>query len=489
MSGIKKKFAVGSIWLFIGQNIANLASFVIFAVLARILGPLEFGIVAFASVFIDLSRSIALAGLPAALIRAPEWNKDAASTAFWGNVGFAVLLLILVGGVGGYLLREFYDDELQWVILALSACLVLDALRATHEAKLQREFQFKSLAQRTAVATIGAGVAGIALAFAGFGVWALVINRVANSATQTFVIWRATPWTPSFTFSWNKFKEMFVYGIHLSAATLFGQISKRVPELFAGFLINPVAVGFYRVASRMVKMLFDLTITPLQRIALPGFSRLDDTAARVRGFRTITRFVGFFAFPAFFGMSALAGDIVIVVFGPKWAESAFVLSMLALVGGVASISYFVQPLLATTDQARIGAIRSFQLLIVNIVVCVIAAPFGVAVLAIAFTVRAYVGIIPTLLLLKRAVALPPGKVLWDAFPSFLCATIMLLSVLAVRVYMLTDYSRIVCLLLLVPFGAIVYAATFVLFFRPFLREIWRDVEPLLVPAWQRLRKR
>jgi PST family polysaccharide transporter len=489
MSGIKKKFAVGSIWLFIGQNISNLAGFIIFAVLARILGPLEFGIVAFASVFIDLSRSFALAGLPAALIRAPEWDDVAASTSFWGNVGFAIVLIVAVGVVGGFIAGQYYGEQLQWVISALSVCLFIDALRATHEAKLQREFQYKSLAKRTAVATIGAGIAGIALAFAGFGVWALVINRIANATTQTLITWRATPWTPTLSFRWDKFKAMFMFGIHLSAAALFGQISRRVPELFAGLLINPVAVGFYRVGARMVNILFDLTITPLQRIAMPGFARLDDTAARVRGFRIVTRFVGLFAFPAFFGMAALANDLVVLVFGQKWAESGYILSMLALVGGVASVSYFVQPLLATTGHAHIGAIRSFQLLIVNIVVCMFAAPFGAEVLAMAFAARAYVGVIPTLLLLKRAVGLPPSKVLRDTLPSVLCATVMLLIVLAVRVYVLTDYSRLLSIIILVPLGAIVYVSTFVVLFRTVLWEIWHDVEPLFIPARQWLSKR
>jgi len=165
------------------------------------------------------------------------------------------------------------------------------------------------------------------------------------------------------------------------------------------------------------------------------------------------------------------------------------LSMLALVGGIASVSYFVQPLLATTGHAHIGAIRSFQLLIVNILVCVSTAPFGANALAMGFAARAYVGAIPTLLLLKRAVGLPPGNVLRDVFPSFLCAAVMLLAILAVRFYVLTDYSRVICIVILVPLGAVIYASTFVVLFRSFLWEIWHDVEPLLVPAWQRLRKR
>jgi O-antigen/teichoic acid export membrane protein len=488
MSGVKKKFAIGSLWFFLGQGVSNIASFVIFAILARLLGPLDFGIVAFATVFIDLSRSVALAGLPTALIKDTTWEDEAASTAFWGNIGFSIILAILVGGLAGYFLGEAYGGDMQWVILALSASLVLDALRATHEAKLQREFQFKNLAKRTALATTGAGVIGVALAFAGFGVWSLVINRIANSAIQTIIIWSATPWKPTMVFRRAKFFEMFRFGIHLGASAVFGQINRRVPELLAGLLISPVAVGYYKVGGRMVNILFDLTISPMQRTAIAGFSRLKDTEALVRGYRSVTRLVAFLSFPVFFGMAALANDLVLLLFGEKWAESGFVMSMLSLVGGVASVSYFVQPLLATAGKAHLASARSLFTLVTNVIVCLLTAPFGTAALAMGFTVRAYIGVIPTFQLLKKAVGLPPSKVLADIFPSFLSATVMLLAVLGARWYYLNDYELLPRLALLVPLGCIVYAAMVGIFFRPFLREIWAEVEPLVAPVLRRFKK-
>ena len=259
MSAIKKSFARGAFWSFIGQNVSNVASFLIFVILARLLGPFDFGIVAFATVFVDFGRIIALAGLPTALIRAPEWDEDDASTVFWANTAFSIALAIIVGVGVGYLLGRFYSRELQWVLLALSICLVVDALRATHEAKLQRDFQFKSLATRTAVATAGAGIVGVVLAFAGFGVWALVINRIASSAIQTAIVWGATTWVPRPIFRRDGFIEMLTFGMHVGATTVMGMVNRHVPALVAGFLIGPVAVGLFRIASRLASLLLDLT--------------------------------------------------------------------------------------------------------------------------------------------------------------------------------------------------------------------------------------
>lgn len=492
MSNVKKNFASSSLWFFIGQGTSNLASFVIFAVLARILGPADFGLVAFAGIFIDLSRSVALAGLPTALIRDKEWDDETASTAFWGNMAFSVVLALvvggLIGGIASFLMRKSYSADLQWVIMALSACLVLDALRATHEAKLQREFKFKNLAKQTAYATIGAGVVGVGLAFAGWGVWALVVNRIVNSAIQSFLVFRATPWRPKLVFHRDRFIELFRFGMHLGASAVFGQINRRVPELIAGFLISPIAVGYYRVASRIVNMVTDLTITPMQRTAVAGFSRLQTPEALVLAYRRVTKVVALVAFPAFFGMAAVANDLVVLLFGKKWEQSGFILSMLALVGGAAAMGYFVQPLLAVAGKAKLASARSFLTLIVNVGVCLITAPFGAAALALGFSVRAYVGIIPTLRLLKSAVGLPTITALRDIFPSFFSATVMVIALYLLGHFGLHGQHALLRVVILVPTGVLIYAASVLGLFREFSKEIWTDIYPLLEPVLGRFKK-
>ncbi|GGE30702.1 lipopolysaccharide biosynthesis protein [Agaricicola taiwanensis] len=486
MGGVKQQFAAGSFWSLVGQGGANVVNFIIFAILARLLGPIEFGIVAFASVFIDLSRSLALGGFPAALIREKVWDQEAASTAFWGNLIFSITLVALVGIAGGHFLSGSYGHDFGLVLAALSASLVIDALRATHEAKLEREFQFKSLAKRTTFATIGAGIIGVVLAFAGFGVWALVINRIINSLIQTIIIWQAASWSPSWTFHRQKFAVMFRYGIHLSASAVFGQISRRVPELLAGLLISSTAVGFYKVGSRIVNFVFDLTITPMRKAAIAGFSRLEGDEALVRGYRSVTRAVSLIALPAFFGLAGLGGDLVVLLFGEKWAESGPVMFALCLFGGVAAINYFVQPLLAAAGKTHLASARSFVTLVADVVICFLAAPFGISAMAFGYAGRAYAGLVPTLALLRRAVGLPPLKALQDIFPPFLSATIMLAALIGLRLYVLTDLSRLLEVVILVPAGVVIYFGTLGLFFRSFIRSVWKDLHPLAAPALMRM---
>lgn len=475
---IKRQFVTSSIWVMVGQGASNIASFVIFAVLARLLGPADFGVVAFATVFVDLSRSIALAGLPAALVKEKEWSHTLASTAFWGNVFFSILIAAVVGVGFAHVMGEFYGNDIKLVIMALAVSLVIDAIRATHEAKLQREFKFKSLAKRTAFATTGAGIIGIILAFNGFGVWALVINRLSNSIIQTLIVWVAAKWTPGVVFERSKFTSLFKFGMHLSTSAVFGQINRRVPELISGFLIGPIAVGYYKVGARIVGIITELTITPMQATAMASFSRLNNNDSLIRGFLKVTNMVGLISFPAFFGIAVLANDLIFVMLGEKWVQSGFVLSTLALIGGAATLSYFVQPLLAAAGKAHLASARSLLTLVSNSIVCLATAPFGIVPMATAFMIRAYVGIIPTVYLLKSSLGLDPKVALKGLMPSFLSAAAMALVLLGFNFYFGESFNPIQRILMMVPLGAAVYVIFLLIFFRNFVRKNLKELNEI-----------
>jgi PST family polysaccharide transporter len=486
VTGVKRQFARSSAWYLFGQGTSNLASFIIFAVLARLLGPADFGLVAFAAIFVELTRSLAMAGLPTALIRQKSWNEEAASTAFWGNLGFsAILALLLSGG------SIFFDDgsyqNFPLVISCLSATLIVDAMRATQEAKLEREFGFRMLAIRTALATIGAGILGVALAFAGFGIWALVSSRIANSVFQTLLVWRAVPWVPKFAFNRRLFGEMLGFGIHIGAAQLFGQVARRVPALVGGLFIGPAAVAFFQVAFRIVGIIGEVIVAPMQRTAIAALSRLADSEAQVYAYRRVTRLVSLLAFPAYFGTAVLSKDLILLMFGESWLPSGQVLGVLALFGGAASVSYFTHPLLAVLGKAKTASLRSLSSLIGMSLVCLIAAQFGIVALASAFTLFAYVSIVPTLFILKSVAGISPMQVLKDIVPSFFAATFMCLVLYLVQIFALPDSTSLMRVIILVPLGVGVYGVLVFFMFPRFVRDVWIDIEPLVRPVIKRAR--
>jgi len=179
---IKANFAKSGMWMVTGAIFNNLSSTAIFIVLARLLTPVQFGIVAFATIFIDLSRVLVVAGIPDALIQRKEWDDKVASSAFWTNIAIASLICALIGGIATPISYFVYDATFALVLLALSLALFVEAITAVHTAKLRREFRYKAIASRNMAANVLGGAIGIALAWIGWGVWALVVSRLLSAS-------------------------------------------------------------------------------------------------------------------------------------------------------------------------------------------------------------------------------------------------------------------------------------------------------------------
>jgi PST family polysaccharide transporter len=479
MSSIKGQFASSSLWFVLGRGSSNFVSFLVFALLARLLGPTDFGLVAFAALFIDLTRSLALAGFPQALVQRTSWDDDVASNAFWANFALALALATMVGAAFAPLMATYYDPKLMWVLPALSLTLLIDAVRAPHEAKLQREFDYKSLAKRTLFATVAGGVVGVALAFYGFGVWALVVNRLTSSAVQTVVIWTATRWVPRLRLSWAMVKPLLSFGLHLSGATILNQLNIRVAELTVGSFLGPAQVGFYRIGTRAIGMINDVVIEPMNQTALSALARVNERGSVADAYLRITKACAALSFPIYYGAAVVAPDFIHICFGEKWETSGDIMSVLALLGGANTLNNFSVPALTAVGKTRLVFITNLVSLVTSVVIALVVVRFGVVAVAIGFTVRAYLTVPFVLWMLRRGISLEPSRALLGLFPPFAAATVMALLLLLIERLWLTQLDAFWRLAIVVPLGAAFYACALFLFGRGFLRELKHELAPLL----------
>lgn len=164
---IKKQLAHSSVWTIAGSVINNISSFLVFAVLARILTPVEFGIVAFATIFLEIGRTCVVAGISDALVQRADWDQKVATAGFWLNFGFGILVSFILKTSS--LLFEVQNSSGQFaaVLTVLSIDLIIEGLTAVHVAKLRRTFDYKSIAKNGAIGRIFSGIIGIGLALNG----------------------------------------------------------------------------------------------------------------------------------------------------------------------------------------------------------------------------------------------------------------------------------------------------------------------------------
>lgn len=468
------------LWSFLEGSSRHWINLVVMVVLARLLGPAAFGIVAMASAYIVITDVVVRGGLPEYVIKHQAQHERIWTTVFWANTVLAVIIFgvtWLIAPPAAWLVEV---PELEPVLRALSPMLLVRALGATHEALVIRTFGFKALALRTLIASLVGGAVGITMALSDFGVWSLVGERLGNSVSQTLLVWLAARWRPKIDFSWALFREIWPFGRPLTVSRLLSALDNYGQDFVVGTLIGPQGVGFYRIAMQLQTVIIQLSIVPLTKVALPSFARLQDEPARLADAYVQTAHVASLAaLPLFFGGAVVAPDILTLVFGHQWQPTALVVQILCLAAPLHAVLYFYEP-------ALIGVGRTRELLHARLVQtstglgsAVAAAPFGLAWVALGNVMRMAVVAVYVLRLLERVVGVPVLRLLLDQAGPLLAAVVMAGCVLALR-SQLAGWSPLPLLVLLVAAGALLYGAAVVLCLphsRRLLRRILRSLAP------------
>jgi O-antigen/teichoic acid export membrane protein len=473
-----RKLAASGLLNTLGTGANNLAQFLVFVILARLLDPATIGLVAFALVFVEIGKVVVFGGLPEAVIQRKEWQHDVASCCFTANLLAAAVFVAVMAAVGP-LLSAGFAPEAGPVLTALSAILVIDALRAVHESKLKREFGFRQLASRGVIATLLSGAVGVALAYLGFGVWALVGQRLIFAVVMTLLTWRAARWRPSLLLSVPILRSMSGFAFHIMPARLLSIAGMKLPDFVIGLFIGPAAVGFYRVGARALETVTQLTVNPVRDVALSAFSRLPDAAAIGAAYVRVTRIAAFVACPVYVGAAATADDLIRVVFGPQWAPSGAVMAAIALGIGALTFSFFLQT--ASTAAGRTGIVLATSIgsFVATAAASVIAAPFGLLAVAVANSARVYLSLPLWFVALRRSIGVDWRTATASVAPPLLAALAMGVAVVLLRRWLDPDVGAAVRLLVSAAAGALLYPALMLAFARPYLRKVRSEVRPLL----------
>jgi O-antigen/teichoic acid export membrane protein len=489
LMSIKRNFAVSSVWSVAGNAGNNLVGFAIFVILARLLEPQAIGLVAFALIFIEIGRIVVFGGLPEALIQRADWDENVASTCFTANLFAAVSFFALVGGIVAPILSAIYQPSFGPVLTSLSAIYIIDAGRAIHEAKLRREFRYKSLAFRASIANILSGGIGIGFALADYQVWALVIQRLCSAVLLTLLTWRAAQWRPRFVLSKPILQELSDFIIHLTPARILAVLTTKTVELVSGLVLGPSALAFYRVGSRGLEAIAQLSVSPIQQTALSAFSRLTTPQAIGEAYFRITRVCAAIGCPVFFGAASVAPDLVVLVFGAQWEPSGIIMAVLALAFGPQSLGYFIQPALIAAGRPRTLLIASLVAAIATLVAALSTVWWGVLTIAVGNTVQQYLAIPFRLQLMSRALGMSQRRFLVGIAPWFVCALVMAATIMAVRFAWLVEMPLVCRFSISVVIGAVLYPVLTCLTARKQIGELVADILPLLPNAMQKAWRR
>ena len=417
---LQQKAIKGAVWAAIQNWGSQFGSLVVFLVLARLLTPEDFGLVALANVFLAFVQVFLNQGFPQALIQREVLEPEHIDTAFWTNVAVG-LVLATAGAICAPVVAAAFDrPALVPVLRWFSLLLVVGSLADVQAALLERAFAYRELAVRSLVGLAASGVVGVSMALSGAGVWSLVAQQLVYETVGMLVLWQASDWRPAWRFSRHHFHELFRFGRSILAFNILGFINSRSDDLLIGYFLGPTALGFYSFAYRILSVMTQVLIETSERIALPTFSRLQlDLPKMRRAFYKVTRLTSLLAFPCFLGTATLSPILIPFVFGEQWLAAIPVLQVLALVGIFRALSRFKGAVFMAVGQpewkVRLGLLSST----LNFIGFAIAVRWGIVAVAGAYLVRALIMFPIVQLVLNRLIKIRIFKYLQQSLPAFI----------------------------------------------------------------------
>ncbi len=319
---IKNKTFSSFVWRLAERCAAQSVTFIVSIVLARLLNPSDYGLVAMIIIFIAISQVFVDSGLGSALIQKKNADDLDFSTVFYFNVFICVIIYLTVYFSAPYI-ANFYDNmQLASILRVLGITIIISALKNVQQAYVSRNLIFKHFFFSTIGGTIIAAFVGITLAYYGFGVWALVNQQVVNVIIDTFILWFTVKWRPQKTFSLGRLKTLFSYGWKLLISSLVDTIYTNLRQLIIGKMYSPAALGFYNRGYQFPSFIVTNINTAIDSVLLPVMSREQENKIRVKMMtRRAIKVSGFVIWPMMIGLFVIAKPLIILLLTDKWIES------------------------------------------------------------------------------------------------------------------------------------------------------------------------
>lgn len=326
---LKNKTVKGTVWssldAFLGQGI----TFLVGLVLARLLSPEEYGLIAIITIFISVFNSIVDSGFSNALIRKQDATEVDYNTVFYTNLVISAVLSTALF-FGAPLIADFFArPQLTPLTQAMSSIVVINAFSIVQNIRLTKNIDFKTKTKVSLIASIVSGVVGIAMAFGGFGVWSLVAQQISRQLLNSVFLWIFNKWLPRLIFSWKSFKEMFDFGWKLLVSGLINTLWTEIYQVVIGKFYQPQTLGQYTRAQQFSSIFSSNLTSIIQRVSYPVLSQLQDDKERLKsGYKRIIKITMLVSFVLMLGLAAIAKPMILVLIGDKWLPAVPFLQIL-----------------------------------------------------------------------------------------------------------------------------------------------------------------
>ena len=451
---LKLKVFSSLIWKFLERGGTQGIQFILQLILARVLTPSDYGIVALITVFIAISTVFVQSGFNIALIQKKEIDEGDISSVFYISFLIAIVVYSILW-IFAPIIANFYKiSELGLMVRVMGIGLFLNVPNSIQNAIISRNMEFKKLFYSSLVATTISGLIGIILAYEGFGVWSLVYQQLINQISACTILWITIKWRPKLFFSIKKVKQLFSYGGKLLCSSLIETIYREFINLIVGRIYTPTMLGYYNRGNQFPNIIVTNLNGIIQSVIFPVLVSVQHDKVKVKEImRKAIMMSSYIIFPVMIGLMVISESIVKLVLTDKWLPCVPYLRIFCL-------SYVLWPIHTANLQAINAIGRSDIFLKLEIIKRIAGAiiilitlwggPYMIALgTVVSSIVSSFINSYPNKKLLNYSYI----EQIRDIFPSFILSIIMGAVVYFIQ---LLKYSDLLILILQILFGGIIF---------------------------------
>lgn len=317
---MNKKIIIESFVWRLGERIgAQLVSFVVSIILARLISPKDYGTIALVMVFTVILQVFVDSGFGTALIQKKNADELDYSSVFYFNIIACLILYGLIFFTAPLISKFYSDPNLILIIRVLGLTIIITGVRAIQQAYVSRNMLFKKFFFSTLGGTLISAVIGLFLAFSGYGVWALVAQQLSNSFFDTLILWFTVDWRPKLIFSWKRLKALYSFGWKLLVSALLDTIYSNLRNLIIGKIYSPSDLAYYNQGDKLPKLIITNINTSIDSVLLPTMSNYSDNVEKIKHMtRRSIRISTYIISPILFGLAACSEQVISILLTDKW---------------------------------------------------------------------------------------------------------------------------------------------------------------------------
>lgn len=444
---LKKQAISGVKWNFAQQFSVQIINFGVQVILARLLMPEMFGLVAMVVIFISIGQALMDGGMTSSLIRTENPDQLDYSTVFVTNIIVSCIIYGVVYFLAPYI-AEFYNQDILTDIVRLFALtFVIRALVAVHVAKLTKEMNFKLQMKLQIPATIISGAVGVAMAYKGYGVWSLVWLNLVQAIIFTIQYWLFVDWRPSLVFDKKRFKYHFDFGYKLTISVLIDTIYNDAYRIIIGKFFSPAAVGFFNQAETMRLFPVNQISSVVGKVTYPLFSKINNNVSLKSAYRITMKLILLCVIPVMLSLILVAEEGFRFVFGEKWLPAVLYFQILAIASIIRPISTYNLNILKVKGRSDLFLKVEVIKKLLGITILIMGLQFQVIGLVISLTIFSFISLLINMYYSGSLISYKIYEQLKDTFHLYLIGLViyMILSIIKeyLRPYLSHDFIIII----------------------------------------------